>query len=69
MRTRFHRAVQCLKKIVKERQIRESDLRMWSQAHQLVLEDEWYVSRNFYLRDYIILYEPLCLEGLLESVA
>lgn len=54
IRTRFHRAVQCLRDIVREQHIRESDLRGWLQAYRLVLEKAWGVEqRAFSLRDYI----------------
>lgn len=54
MRTRFHRAVQRLKKVVSERNILESDLRQWLQAYQLVLEEEWGVEKDqFSLREYL----------------
>ena len=57
VRTRFHRAVQRLKKIVSDRNIRESDLRQWLQAYQLVLEEEWlergWEKDRFSLREYL----------------
>jgi len=57
VRTRFHRAVQHLKKIVSERNIRENDLRQWLQAYQLVLEEEWveriWEKDRFSLREYL----------------
>jgi RNA polymerase sigma factor (sigma-70 family) len=57
VRTRFHRAVQRLKKIVSDRNLRESDLRQWLQAYQLVLEEEWlergWEKDRFSLREYL----------------
>lgn len=57
VRTRFHRAVQRLKKIVSERKIRESDLRQWLQAYQLVLDEGWveriWEKDRFSLREYL----------------
>lgn len=54
VRTRFHRASQRLQDIVRERHIRESDLRGWLQAYRLVLEEEWTERpRAFSLRHFL----------------
>lgn len=54
VRTRFHRATQRLQAIIRERHIRESDLRGWLHAYRLELEEfheRW--PWRFSMRDYI----------------
>src|SRR6266487_43803 len=54
IRTRFHRATQRLKNMVREKDVRESELKRWLHANLLELEEEWQVwRRHFSLRDYI----------------
>ena len=54
IRTRFHRATQRLKKIVREKHMREGELRRWLQVNLLELEAEWEAwKRDFSLRDFI----------------
>lgn len=54
LRTRFHRAVQHLRRLVNEKRVRESDLRRWLHANLLDLEQEWgRWPREFSTREYL----------------